>query len=169
MESGGSFLQGYNCQLAVDEAHGIIVAQAVTNQCPDAGNLLPLLDLVQESCGASPEVVTADAGYWTPLLEMEGAKRGTELYVAPDRQRRGRETPETPDADPDAAEEPTAKEHMRPSSRPPRVARSTPDSRQRSSPSTARSRRPSASGDSSSAASLPSAANGRWCTPTTAS
>lgn len=46
MERDGSFLQGYNCQLAVDAEHQIIVAQAVTNQCPDNGNLVPLLDQV---------------------------------------------------------------------------------------------------------------------------
>lgn len=89
MERGGSFLQGYNCQLAVDEEHQVIVAQAVTNQCPDAGNLLPLLDQVRELCGVAPSVTTADAGYWSPEVEPEGARRGCAVYVAPDRQRHG--------------------------------------------------------------------------------
>ena len=32
MESSGSFIQGCNCQAAVDEEHQIIVGQAVSNQ-----------------------------------------------------------------------------------------------------------------------------------------
>ena len=39
MESSGSFIQGYNCQAAVDEEHQIIVGQAVSNKAPDNGNL----------------------------------------------------------------------------------------------------------------------------------
>jgi transposase len=34
MQSGGSYLQGYNCQLAVDSDHQVIVAVGVSNQCP---------------------------------------------------------------------------------------------------------------------------------------
>lgn len=110
LESGGSFLQGYNCQLAVDEEHQVIVAQAVTNQAPDNGNLLPLLDQVQENCRGTPKVSTADAGYWFPEVEAEGVRRGTSVYVAPDRQRHGAErAPPEPESD----EEPTAKDLMR--------------------------------------------------------
>jgi hypothetical protein len=110
MERGGSFLQGYNCQLAVDEGHQIIVAQAVTNQCPDNGNLLPLLDQVHENCAASPRSSPADAGYWSPVVEPVGERRGIALYVAPDRQRHGSDSdpPET-----SLAGEPTAKDRMR--------------------------------------------------------
>jgi len=107
-ETGGSFLQGYNCQLAVDEEHQIIVAQAVTNQPPDNGNLLPLLDQVRDHCDASPETVTADAGYWFAEVDAQGQRRGIAVYVAPDRRRHG--------ADPDLQEsdhEPTAKDLMR--------------------------------------------------------
>ena len=32
MQSGGSFMQGFNCQAAVDEGHPIIVGQAVSNK-----------------------------------------------------------------------------------------------------------------------------------------
>jgi transposase len=111
MESGGSFLQGYNCQLAVDEEHQIIVAQAVTNQCPDNGNLLPLLDQIDQLCEQVPRVVTADAGYWSPHAEPEGSRRGIQIYVAPDRQRhRADPAPLEPPFDDD---EPTPKDLMR--------------------------------------------------------
>jgi transposase len=111
MESGGAFLQGYNCQIAVDEGHQVIVAHAVTNQCPDNGNLLPLLDQIEQLCEHGPRVVTADAGYWSPHAEPEAARRGTELYVAPDRQRHGADhAPLEPASDEDG---PTAKDRMR--------------------------------------------------------
>ena len=87
MEHGGTFLQGYNCQLAVDSQHQIIVAQAVTNQCPDNGNLLPVLEQVEANCGKPPAVVTADAGYWSPEVPSACEARGTEVYIAPDRKR----------------------------------------------------------------------------------
>ncbi len=44
MKTGDGFIQGYNCQAAVDEAHQIIVAQAVTNQPPDVEHLIPMID-----------------------------------------------------------------------------------------------------------------------------
>lgn len=87
LERGGAFLQGYNCQLAVDGEHQVILAKAVTNQSPDNGNLLPLLALIHEGLGEKPTVCTADAGYWSALAPPECARRGIDLYVAPDRQR----------------------------------------------------------------------------------
>jgi len=43
-KSGDGFVQGYNGQLAVDEANQIIVAQALTNQPPDTEHLIPMLE-----------------------------------------------------------------------------------------------------------------------------
>jgi len=60
VESGGNFLQGYNCQTAVDAAHQIIVGQAVTNQSPDNGNLVPMVN--------DPYVSTARGKHGTSLL-----------------------------------------------------------------------------------------------------
>ncbi len=37
MQSGDTFLQGYNGQVAVDSDHQVIVALGVSNQAPDAG------------------------------------------------------------------------------------------------------------------------------------
>jgi hypothetical protein len=82
----------------------------VTNQCPDNGNLLPLLDQVHENCGASPQTSTADAGYWSPEVESEGERRGIGLYIAPDRQRHGSDS-DPPETSP--AGEPTAQQRMR--------------------------------------------------------
>ncbi len=89
MERGGSYLQGYNCQAAVDDAHQVIVAQAVTNQSPDNGNLAPMVELAEANRGASPDVTTADAGYWSPEGVERAAQGGTDLYISTKRQRHG--------------------------------------------------------------------------------
>ena len=97
MKRRGAFLQGYNCQLAVDEGHQIIVAQAVTNQCPDNGNLRPLLEQVRVTCGKTPTTCTADAGYWVPGIEAVCSKRGTDVYVTPGRRESGADSPPAPE------------------------------------------------------------------------
>ena len=95
MERGGAYLQGYNCQLAVDAKHQVIVAHAVTNQAPDSGNLEPMLRLTRENCGRPPENATADTGYWTARVEASCRELGTEVYVATGRLRRGEAPPPT--------------------------------------------------------------------------
>lgn len=82
MESGGSFIQGYNCQAAVDEAHQIVVGQAVSNQSPDSGNLVPMVEQVKANCGTAPATTTADAGYWTPEAPDACRVLGTDVYIS---------------------------------------------------------------------------------------
>lgn len=62
MQSGGSYLQGYNCQVAVDSDHQVIVAIGVSNQPPDFEPLEPMLGRIVASAGAMPDVMTFDAG-----------------------------------------------------------------------------------------------------------
>lgn len=99
MKSGtGEFLQGYNCQAAVDEEHQIIVAQAATNQANDNEHLPPLLDQTIENCG-QPEKFTADAGYWSNsnAAYCEGK---TDAFIATGRPKPGSQ-PEPTDARPE--------------------------------------------------------------------
>ena len=65
MQSGGTYVQAYNCQIAVDEENQVIVAQVLTNQPPDYEHLQPLLEQVRGHLAAVPAQVTADAGYWS--------------------------------------------------------------------------------------------------------
>ena len=65
MQSGGSDLQGYNCQLAVDSDDQAIVAVGVSNQPPDVEHLEPMLQRISSSAGEMPTVMTMDAGYWS--------------------------------------------------------------------------------------------------------
>lgn len=82
MVSGGAFQQAYNCQAVVDDAHQIIVAQAVSNQAPDAEYLKPLLGQVKANCGAVPEKLSADAGYWSTDNDLYCVEQGIDPYIA---------------------------------------------------------------------------------------
>lgn len=88
MRRDGAFIQGYNVQLAVDEAHQIIVAEALTNQPPDVEHFGPMLDRIIDNCGAAPEHVTADAGYFSEGNVRIAEMLGSEPFIAVDRHRR---------------------------------------------------------------------------------
>jgi hypothetical protein len=80
MMSGKSFVQAYNCQAAVDEAHQIVVAQAVTNQAPDAEHFVPMLEQVAANCGAHATRTTADAGYYSEARRVRAHPRRGRLH-----------------------------------------------------------------------------------------
>jgi transposase len=89
LESQGGFVQGDNCQAAVDDAHQVIVAEALTHPSPDNGNLIPMLEQVRNNCGDAPTAVTGDAGYWNAKVQAAAVRIGTEAYVATERRRHG--------------------------------------------------------------------------------
>lgn len=61
-----NFIQGYNCQAAVDEKSQIIVATHVTQEPNDKQQLKPLLDKVKSNmAGQLPKVISADSGYYS--------------------------------------------------------------------------------------------------------
>jgi transposase len=82
MQSGGSYLQGYNCQLAVDSGHQVIVAVGVSNQPPDVEHLEPMLQRIAATAGARPEVMTLDAGYWSEDNAKACTDQGIDAYIA---------------------------------------------------------------------------------------
>ena len=87
MKTGDGYVQGYNCQVAVDAANQIIIAQAVTNQPPDPEHLIPLLVKTVDNCGAKPEKLIADAGYFSENNVCEALKWDVDPYIATGRQR----------------------------------------------------------------------------------
>jgi transposase len=93
MQSGGSYLQGYNCQLAVDSDHQVIVAVGVSNQPPDVEHLEPMLQRIAASAGALPEVMTLDAGYWSEDNANACADQGIDSYIATGRLPHGQPPP----------------------------------------------------------------------------
>ena len=86
-KSGDGFVQGYNAQAAVDEQEQIIVAQSLTNQPPDVEHLAPMLDQVIENCGWAPEVLTADAGYFSVENVRAAEKAGCDPHIAAGRRK----------------------------------------------------------------------------------
>jgi transposase len=89
MEHQGGFIQAYNAQIAVDDKHQVIVAQAMTNQAPDTYHLVPLLERAEATCGTLPDKVTADTGYWAPTNAQWCEDHGVDAYIATGRMKRG--------------------------------------------------------------------------------
>jgi len=93
MKSDGHYIQGYNCQLAVDSDHQVIVAIGVSNQPPDVEHLKPMLKRIAESAGALPNVMSLDAGYWSEDNANCCADQGIDAYIATGRLPHGQPPP----------------------------------------------------------------------------
>ena len=93
MQSGGSYLQGYNCQVAVDSDHQVIVALGVSNQPPDVEHLEPMLQRITATAGARPDVMTMDAGYWSEDNAKVCSEQGIDAYIATGRLPHGQPLP----------------------------------------------------------------------------
>lgn len=95
-KTGDGFIQGYNCQAAVDDAHQVIVAEGVTNQAPDVEHLPPMLEQVVMNCGASPQSLTADTGYFSEKNVAKAEALGIDPFIATERWKRGEPRPVAP-------------------------------------------------------------------------
>ena len=93
MKTGDGFVQGYNAQIVVDEAHQIIVAQALSNQSPDAEYLVPLIDQARANCGSAPAKLSADAGYFSEANVQAASDLGVDVYIATGRLKHGQSPP----------------------------------------------------------------------------
>jgi len=108
-KTGDGFIQGYNCQAAVDAEHQIIVAEAVTNQPPDVEHFAPMLERVVENCGAAPKAVSADSGYFSEKNVAAAQALGIDPHIAAGRQKRGEPAPTPPRGRPPATLTPKQK------------------------------------------------------------
>jgi len=97
MKRGSEYLQGYNCQAAVDEACQIIVAYGVSNQAPDQQHLSPMLEEIGTNCGALPERLTGDNGFYSDENVRRCEARGVDPYLAVGRQSHGTEEKPPPE------------------------------------------------------------------------
>jgi len=89
MKGSEGFLQGYNCQIAVEENFQLIVGQAVTQQANDKKQLEPMIQAIQEQAGHKPQEVLADSGYGSEDNFKYLARRHIDGYVATERQKHG--------------------------------------------------------------------------------
>ncbi|MCX5742593.1 MAG: IS1182 family transposase [Proteobacteria bacterium] len=82
MTRDGAFLQAYNGQIAVDDAHQIIVAAALSNQAPDTQYFEPMLRRVVKNCDAVPASATSDSGYFSAENVRVAEAMGCEPFIA---------------------------------------------------------------------------------------
>ena len=82
MKRGATYLQGYNCQIAVDGVAQVIRADAVTNQAPDQEHLVPMIKRVRHNTGRSPSTLSADAGYMSEDNVDFCESHGIDAYLA---------------------------------------------------------------------------------------
>lgn len=98
----GSFVQGYNAQIAVDAEAQIIVASRVTQAPNDKKQLIPMAEAVRQNVGQLAATTSADAGYFSAQNISDPALAQTNLLVPPDRHKHGAE-PSAPAPGPDAS------------------------------------------------------------------
>ena len=93
MKTNDGYLQGYNAQIAVDDAHQIIVAQCLTNQPPDVEHLVPLVEQVLMNCGELPDIASADAGYSSEANLEWLSNQGIDAHISVGRQKHSESPP----------------------------------------------------------------------------
>lgn len=92
----GSFLQGYNCQAAVDGKSQIIVAADITQETNDKKQAEPMMAQVILNTGMVPKKALMDAGYFSESNMEKLGEREVETFVPPDRLEHGRNIPVAP-------------------------------------------------------------------------
>ena len=98
MKTSHGWIQGYNAQVLVEEASGVIVAEEVTAHSVDSPRLRPMLDHLEENLARvgvpeeerRPKWFTADAGYCSENNLRMLAERQIDAYVATGRERHHR-------------------------------------------------------------------------------
>ena len=85
----GSFVQGYNAQIAVDAASQVIVAAEVTRETNDKKQLLPMIAQIAANLEQKPEKVSADTGYFSEVNVTDESVQDVDLYVATGRDKHG--------------------------------------------------------------------------------
>lgn len=90
MKAGnGTWVQGYNGQVAVDTHQQVIVACGLTNQAADEPHLAQQVEQVIANTGFIPAQLLADPGYFSALAVLYLEYRGIMPLIPPDRQRHG--------------------------------------------------------------------------------
>jgi transposase len=87
MKAKDGFIQGYNAQAGVDGAHQVIVAQGLTENAADSGQLVPLVDAIKANTGRKPREVSADVGYCSEANLAALEARRIRGYIATGRQK----------------------------------------------------------------------------------
>ena len=89
LKGADGWIQGYNCQAAVDGDRQVIVAIGVSNQPSDAVYLLPMLERIRANPGELPNALIADAGYCSTANLEACEEKGLNAYISTSRQQHG--------------------------------------------------------------------------------
>ena len=87
MKAKDGFIQGYNAQAGVDADYQVIVAQGLTENAADSGQLVPLVDAIKANTGRKPREVSADVGYCSEANLEALEERRIRGYIATGRQK----------------------------------------------------------------------------------
>lgn len=79
--SGGTFLQAYNCQAAVDEKAQTILAANVTQDANDKNQTVSMVKRINAHAGGNPRYLTADSGYYNQH-QIDRLPKGIDAYIA---------------------------------------------------------------------------------------
>jgi transposase len=79
-QRGDKFVLGYSAEIAVSDDH-LIVAQRVTQNATDNASLHPMLDQVEQRCGAPPGQALADSGFFSIHNLEQLERRNIDGYV----------------------------------------------------------------------------------------
>ncbi|WP_438802021.1 IS1182 family transposase [Actinospica durhamensis] len=101
MKNGdGAYIQAYNAQAVVDDAHQIITAADITTNPSDALNYTDMLDQSAANTGIHPKQALVDAGYCSEANLQAAAARndehGTDTFMATGRLAHDEQVPAAP-------------------------------------------------------------------------
>ena len=85
MKSKDGFVQAYNAQAAVDACSQVIVANGLTQNGSDQGQLVPMVDEIERNLDRKPAQVSADNGYCSETNIAALNERNIDGYLAPGR------------------------------------------------------------------------------------
>jgi hypothetical protein len=79
-QRGDKFVLGYSAEIAVSDDH-LILAQRVTQNVTDNDSLEPMIEQVEQRCGAPPDAALADSGFFSidNIHRME--QRNIDAYI----------------------------------------------------------------------------------------
>ncbi len=82
LKTKDGYIQGWNAQAAVDGTDQIIVAHALTPSMSDHGQLVGLIDGIEDNLGRRPKEASADSGYLSEANLASLHARGIQPYIA---------------------------------------------------------------------------------------
>lgn len=102
----GGFRPAYNIQFATDVDSRVIVGIDVTSSGGDQGQLIPMLDQIEERLDVTPESILVDGGFTKLAAIDEAERRGVTIFApVPKPRREGIDPHERKELDTDATAE----------------------------------------------------------------